>query len=51
MQDRNRQLDENLLRRTAGPYIGSEAEILKASTTSPLYPQKRKSFSILDTSG
>jgi D-alanine-D-alanine ligase-like ATP-grasp enzyme len=26
MQDRNRQLDENLLQRTAGPYIGSGSE-------------------------
>jgi hypothetical protein len=24
MQDRSRQLDENLLQRTAGPYIGSQ---------------------------
>jgi hypothetical protein len=27
MQDRNRQLDENLLQRTAGPYIGSQPAV------------------------
>jgi hypothetical protein len=43
MQDRYRRLDEILLRRTAGPYIGSKAERLRPSTTLPLYPQKQTS--------
>jgi hypothetical protein len=30
--------------------FGSKAEILRVSTASPLYPHKRKSFSISDTS-
>ena len=32
MQDRNRQIDEILLRRTAGPYIGSQADHAHAPT-------------------
>jgi hypothetical protein len=41
MQDRICRIDEYLLQRTAGPYIGSRAEELKVSTTSPLYPEKQ----------
>jgi len=36
MQDRICRIDENLLHRTAGPYIGSDSEVLAPSITSPL---------------
>jgi hypothetical protein len=39
MQDRIRQIDENLLQRTAGPYIWVRIDKLKVSTRSPLLPQ------------
>jgi len=39
MQDRYRQLDENLLRRTAGPYIGSDSVQNPTSARSPFIPQ------------
>jgi hypothetical protein len=41
MQDRNRQLDENLLQRAAGPYIGSKGGILDAGQLLPLAPISR----------
>jgi hypothetical protein len=42
MQDRYRQLDENLLRRTAGPYIRVKLSHAHAPEAWPLYPQLRK---------
>ena len=43
MQDRSRQLDENLLQRTAGPYIRVNRVGLTAHRLLPLYPRQRTS--------
>ncbi len=42
MQDRYRQLDEILLLRTAGPYIGSEADSGRFGTMSAIPPRADK---------
>ena len=42
MQDRHRQLDEILLRRTAGPYIGSIASFLACSGDVCLSPDSNR---------
>jgi len=41
MQDRYRQLDEILLRRTAGPYIWVISRHFRASGACRLYPRKQ----------
>jgi len=41
MQDRYRQLDEDLLRRTAGPYIGVIYGSRVMSAAGPIKPNKR----------
>src|SRR5215475_6670245 len=38
MQDRVCRIDENLLHRTAGPYIGSKAEVSDCPAPRPFYP-------------
>jgi hypothetical protein len=38
MQDRKPQLDENLLQRTAGPYIGVNRVGLAVHRSLPIYP-------------
>ena len=43
MQDRSRQLDENLLQRTAGPYIWVNRVILVVGRLLPVFPWKRTS--------
>jgi hypothetical protein len=43
MQDRNRQLDENLLQRTAGPYMRVKKPQCRASATYVRYsPSSRR---------
>jgi hypothetical protein len=44
MQDRYRQLDEILLRRTAGPYIGSQAGIPALPTRVRCSPESDRAF-------
>jgi hypothetical protein len=41
MQDRSRRLDENLLQRTAGPYIGVNRVGLIARRSLPVFPDQR----------
>ena len=41
MQDRNRQLDENLLQRAAGPYIWVKSTVLTVNRSHPVYPDQR----------
>jgi hypothetical protein len=43
MQDRKPQLDENLLQRTAGPYIGVNRVGLAVHRSLPIYPRERTS--------
>src|SRR5437764_10703630 len=51
MQDRYRQIDEMLLRRTAGPYIGSKGEELGLSRSSQHCPSERTSLRRSGASG
>jgi hypothetical protein len=43
MQDRICQIDENLLHRTAGPYIRVKSAVLTIVRPLPLYPQLQTS--------
>jgi hypothetical protein len=49
MQDPNRQIDENLLRRTAGPYIGVNSIGSSEWRTRPQDPRSRQSDGRLST--
>jgi hypothetical protein len=41
MQDRVCRIDENLLQRTAGPYIGVKSAVWTISLAFPVYPDKQ----------